>query len=74
MEKWMVSYIVKNKKRKHIFLWPIFILCKDNAPKNIGTWDRSQPLVYAISCYYIFKNSKDKPKSKEFLTKIYPKV
>jgi hypothetical protein len=72
----MVPHIVFNEKEKTYFPSAGFyeIARSDNAPTHIGTSGMTQPAVHAISCYYIYKNSEDKSKAKEFLNKIYPKL
>ena len=72
----MVPHIVFNEKEKTYFPSADFyeITRSDNAPRHIGTSAMTQPAVHAISCYYIYKNSDDKTKAKEFLNKIYPKL
>lgn len=64
------------KKKRQYFPDADFyeITRSNNAPTNIGTSGMTQPRVHAISCYYIYENSEDKPKAKEFLNKIYPKL
>lgn len=66
----MVPHIVFNEKEKTYFPDTDFyeITRSNNAPTNIGTSGMTQP--HAISCYYIYENSEDKPKAKEFLNKI----
>jgi hypothetical protein len=72
----MVPHIVFNEKEKTYFPDADFYETtrSNNAPTNIGTSGMTQPRVHAISCYYIYENSEDKPKAKEFLNKIYPKL
>lgn len=64
----MVPHIVFNEKEKTYFPSAGFyeIVRSDNAPTHIGTSGMTQPAVHAISCYYIYKNSEDKSKAKEF--------
>jgi hypothetical protein len=70
----MVPHIVFSEKEKTYFPDADFyeITRSNNAPTNIGTSGMTQPPVHAISCYYIYENSEDKAKAKEFLNKIYP--
>jgi hypothetical protein len=72
----MVPHIVFNGKEKTYFPDADFYeaIRSDNAPTNIGTSGMTQPPVHAISCYYIYENSENKAKAKEFLSKIYPKL
>jgi mannosylglycerate hydrolase MGH1-like protein len=72
----MVPHIVFNEKEKTYFPAADFYDVKrsENAPKNIGTSGMTQPPVHAISCYYIFQNSKDKSKTIDFLKRIFPKI
>jgi Trehalase len=72
----MVPHIVFNEKEKTYFPSADFyeITRSDYAPTHIGTSGMTQPAVHAISCYYIYKNSEDKTKAKEFLNRIYPKL
>lgn len=72
----MVPHIVFNENEKTYFPSADFyeITRSDNAPTHIGTSGMTQPAVHAISCYYIYENSEDKTKAKEFLNRIYPKL
>jgi mannosylglycerate hydrolase MGH1-like protein len=72
----MVPHIVFNEREKTYFPSADFyeITRSDNAPRHIGTSGMTQPAVHAISCYYIYKNSDDKTKAKEFLNNIFPKL
>ena len=45
-----------------------------NPPTHIGTSGMTQPPVHAISCYYIYQNSTNKTKAREFLVEIVPKL
>jgi hypothetical protein len=72
----MVPHIVFNEKEKTYFPSADFYerARSHNAPTNTGTSGMTQPAVRAISCYFIYRNSEDKTKAKEFLNKIYPKL
>jgi hypothetical protein len=72
----MIPSIVFNEKEKTYFPSADFyeITRSDNSPTHIGTSGMTQPPVHAISCYYIYENSEDKAKAKEFLNNIYPKL
>ena len=72
----MVPHIVFNEKEKTYFPAADFydITRSPNAPKHIGTSGMTQPPVHAIACYYIYENSKDKIRAKNFLNRIYPKL
>jgi glycogen debranching enzyme len=72
----MIPHIVFNEKEKTYFPSAEFyeIGRSPNAPKHIGTSGMTQPPVHAIACFYIYNNSKDKDKSKEFLKEVYPNL
>ena len=72
----MVPHIVFNEKEKTYFPSADFyeVTKSDNAPTTIGTSGMTQPPVHAISCYYIYENSKYKARAREFLSRIYPKL
>jgi len=72
----MIPHIVFNEKEKTYFPSAAFyeIGRSPNAPKHIGTSGMTQPPVHAIACFYIYYNSKDKEKSKEFLRMVYPNL
>ena len=68
----MVPHIEFNGKENTYFPSADFyeVTRSDNAPTKIGTSGMTQPPVHVISCYYIYENSEDKAKAKEFLNKI----
>lgn len=72
----MIPHIVFNEKEKTYFPSAKFYEIKrsPNAPRHIGTSGMTQPAVHAIACFYIYHNSEDKARSKEFLTKVYPNL
>jgi len=72
----MIPHIVFNEKEKTYFPSAEFYEIKrsPNAPSHIGTSGMTQPAVHAIACFYIYHNSEDKARSKEFLTKVYPNL
>jgi glycogen debranching enzyme len=72
----MIPHIVFNEKEKTYFPSAEFyeIGRSPNAPKHIGTSGMTQPPVHAIACFYIYNNSKDKDKAKEFLKEVYPNL
>jgi hypothetical protein len=72
----MVPHIVFNEKEKTYFPDGDFYDIKRSpyAPRHIGTSGMTQPPVHAISCYYIYENTENKSKAKEFLSRIYPKL
>ena len=72
----MIPHIVFNEKEKTYFPSASFydVTRSYNAPKNVGTSGMTQPAVHAIACYYIYENSPDKIKAKEFLNKAYPRL
>ena len=72
----MIPHIVFNEKEKTYFPSAEFYEIKrsPSAPSHIGTSGMTQPAVHAISCFYIYRNSEDKARSKEFLTKVYPNL
>src|SRR5919197_5618120 len=72
----MIPHIIFNEKEKTYFPSADFyeVTRSENAPSNIRTSAMTQPPVHAISCYYIYENSEDKTKAKQFLNKIYPKL
>jgi glucosylglycerate hydrolase len=47
-----------------------------NAPTHTKTSGITQPPIYAVSCYYVYKNSalECKEKAKRFLSSIFPKL
>ncbi len=72
----MIPHIVFNEKEKTYFPDASFYetFRSADAPKNVGTSGMTQPPVHAISCYYIYNNSKDKSDVKSFLKRMYPKL
>jgi hypothetical protein len=68
----MVPHIVFNEKEKTYFPDADFyeITRSNNAPTNIGT--SGMTCSCHILLLYIYENSEDKAKAKEFLNKIYP--
>jgi len=69
----MIPNIVFDEKEKSYFPSTDFYEIKrsENAPENISTSGITQPPMHSIACYYIYKNSKDKPKALRFLEKNY---
>ncbi|HZD36057.1 MAG TPA: hypothetical protein VE130_12705 [Nitrososphaeraceae archaeon] len=72
----MIPHIVFNEKEKTYFPSAEFYDVKrsPNAPKHIGTSGVTQPPMHAIACFYVYNNSDDKEKSKEFLRGVYPNL
>ncbi len=72
----MVPHIVFSEKEKTYFPAADFydINRSPNAPQHIGTSGMTQPPVHAMSCFFIYKNSKDKVKTIDFLENIFPKL
>lgn len=72
----MIPHIVFNEKEKTYFPAADFyeILRSPNAPKHVGTSGMTQPPVHAMSCYYIYKNSRNRERTIQFLQKIFPKL
>ncbi|HEY7573272.1 MAG TPA: trehalase family glycosidase [Nitrososphaeraceae archaeon] len=72
----MIPHIVFNEKEKTYFPSPEYydITRSPNAPKYAKTSGMTQPPVHAFACSYIYHNSKDKAKTKEFLTRVYPNL
>jgi Mannosylglycerate hydrolase MGH1-like glycoside hydrolase domain len=72
----MIPHIVFNEKEKTYFPSPEYydITRSPNAPTHVKTSGMTQPPVHALACVYIHHNSKDKAKTKEFLTRVYPNL
>jgi glycogen debranching enzyme len=72
----MIPHIVFNEKEKTYFPSPEYydITRSPNAPKYAKTSGMTQPPVHAFACSYIYHKSKDKAKTKEFLTRVYPNL
>lgn len=72
----MIPHIVFNEKEKTYFPSADFyeIDRSPDAPRHIGTSGMTQPPVHAIACFYIYYNSKDKEKYKDFLKRVYPNL
>ena len=72
----MIPHIVFNEKEKTYFPTAEFyeIRRSPDAPKHVGTSRMTQPPVQAIACFYIYNNSNDKERSKEFLKMVYPNL
>jgi glycogen debranching enzyme len=72
----MIPHIVFNEKEKTYFPSAKFydVTRSPNAPKHVGTSGVTQPPMHAIACFYIYHNSNDKEKSKEFLREVYPNL
>ena len=72
----MIPHIVFNENENTYFPSSAYydITRSPDAPEHIGTSGMTQPPVHALACFYIHYNSKDKTKTKEFLTKVYPNL
>ena len=72
----IIPHIVFNEKEKTYFPSPEYydITRSPNAPENVKTSGMTQPPVHALTRVYVHQNSKDKAKTKEFLTRVYPKL
>jgi glycogen debranching enzyme len=72
----MIPHIVFNEKEKTYFPSPEYydVTRSPNAPKHVKTSGMTQPPVHALACFYIYHNSKDKAKTKEFLARVYPNL
>lgn len=72
----MIPHIVFNEKEKTYFPSADFydVTRSPDAPENVGTSGVTQPPVHALACFYIYYNSDDKGKSKEFLREVYPNL
>ena len=72
----MIPHIVFNEKEKTYFPSPEYydITRSPNAPNHVKTSGMTQPPVHALACFYIYYNSKDKAKAKEFLARVYPNL
>jgi hypothetical protein len=72
----MIPHIVFNEKEKTYFPSADFydVTRSPDAPEHVGTSGVTQPPVHALACFYIYLNSDDKGKSKEFLREVYPNL
>lgn len=72
----MIPHIVFNEKEKTYFPSADFydVMRSPNAPKHIGTSGVTQPPMHAVACAYIYNNTNDKEKSREFLRGVYPNL